>query len=343
MALEFAGFVLDPANRRLSRDGVPVELSARYLDALALLASEPGGLITKDRFMAEVWRGVPVTDEALTQCIRSLRRALGDDAANPRLIETVPKHGYRFIAAVTASETTAAAALAAPSRWPRISLLGLAGAIGGGMAGLIGGLIYGFGGVSQPLAPGMGAASVLLVLLSLCIAVGMVGGLGVGLGVTLASRTGHDARAIGGGMLGGLVTGGLAKLLGLDAFALLLGRAPGAITGAMEGALLGAALGLGLWLGAGKLRRSAIYAALACAAAGLASVALGGRLMAGSLALLAEQFPDSRLRLDRIGALLGEDHFGQRSLLFTGALEGLLFGACLAAALTLARRDLARL
>ena len=65
--------------------------------------------------------------------------------------------------------------------------------------------------------------------------------------------------------------------------------------------------------------------------------------MAGSLALLAAQFPDSRLRLDRIGALLGEGGFGQRSLLLTGALEGLLFGACLAASLTLARRDLNRL
>ena len=43
---------------------------------------------------------MPVTDEALTQCIRTLRRKLGDDANRPRFIETVPKHGYRFIAPV---------------------------------------------------------------------------------------------------------------------------------------------------------------------------------------------------------------------------------------------------
>src|SRR5437868_15287644 len=94
----FDCFLLDPADRRLSRNGQVVELSARYLDALALLVREPGRLVTKDRFLDEVWRGVPVTDEALTQCIKTLRKQLGDDAGRPRFIETVPKHGYRFIA-----------------------------------------------------------------------------------------------------------------------------------------------------------------------------------------------------------------------------------------------------
>src|SRR3954454_7035282 len=96
----FDRFCLDPADRRLLRDGQPVELSARYLDALALLVREAGKLVSKDRFLDEVWSGVPVTDEALTQCIKTLRRQLGDDAARPRFIETVPKHGYRFIAPV---------------------------------------------------------------------------------------------------------------------------------------------------------------------------------------------------------------------------------------------------
>src|SRR3954454_8213740 len=96
----FDRFCLDPADRRLLRDGQPVELNARYLDALALLVREAGKLISKDRFMGEVWRGIPVTDEALTQCIKTLRRQLGDDAGSPRFIETVPKHGYRFIARV---------------------------------------------------------------------------------------------------------------------------------------------------------------------------------------------------------------------------------------------------
>ena len=54
-----------------------MDVSGRYLDALALLAAHEGRLVTKDHFMDQVWRGIPVTDEALTQCIRSLRKALG--------------------------------------------------------------------------------------------------------------------------------------------------------------------------------------------------------------------------------------------------------------------------
>ena len=103
-------------DRRLSRDDEPVELNARYLDALALLVREAGKLVSKDRFLDEVWRGVPVTDEALTQCIKTLRRQLGDDAASPRFIETVPKHGYRFIAAGRADRRSEAAPAAGAER-----------------------------------------------------------------------------------------------------------------------------------------------------------------------------------------------------------------------------------
>src|SRR6478609_10411581 len=111
--VRFGPFALDRGDRRLRRDGEPVELSARYFDALALLVGEAGMLVTKDRFMGEVWRGGPVTDEALTQCIKELRRALGDEATSPRFIETVPKHGYRFVAPVesTPGEATRAPAL----------------------------------------------------------------------------------------------------------------------------------------------------------------------------------------------------------------------------------------
>src|SRR6478735_6115660 len=144
-SFRFEQFELDPANRRLSRDGAPVELNARYLDALVLLAGEQGRLVSKDRFLEEVWRGIPVTDEALTQCIKTLRRQLGDDAANPRFIETVPKHGYRFIAGVEgASSEPAAVRQRSAVEWRDALLLGAAGTIGGGLAGFIGGLFYGF-------------------------------------------------------------------------------------------------------------------------------------------------------------------------------------------------------
>jgi DNA-binding winged helix-turn-helix (wHTH) protein len=92
-AYRFDRFTLDLAERQLRRDGAVVSLNARYLDALGLLIREQGKLISKDRFLEEVWRGAAVTDEALTQCIRTIRNRLGDNAASPRFIETVPKHG----------------------------------------------------------------------------------------------------------------------------------------------------------------------------------------------------------------------------------------------------------
>ena len=343
----FAGFELDPADRRLSRGGVPVELNARYLDALALLVGEPGRLVSKDRFLDEVWRGVPVTDEALTQCIKTLRRQLGDDAANPRFIETVPKHGYRFIAGVESdverSAPTRATAAATP--WSEFLWLGAAGTGGGVVAGLIGGLIYGFVGASQA-DPGTGALSVLLVLVAVTMAVALLGGAGVGLGIAAAGLTvGRGSPwAIVGGALGGLIVGALVKLVGLDAFTLLVGRTPGDITGAPEGALLGAAIGLAArpgGRGSVSARRAGAWAALAGGTAGALIPLLGGRLLLGSLDLLARDFPGSRLRLDSIGALFGESGLGLVSQAMTGALEGALFGGCLVGAMTWVRRSAA--
>ena len=335
--------MLDPADRQLCRDGARVQLNARYLDALTLLVSEEGRLVTKDRFLDEVWRGVPVTDEALTQCIRTLRRQLGDDAARPRFIETVPKHGYRFVAAVDSSAAPVAGA--GPTRWSarETVLLGAAGTIGGGLAGFVGGLFYGFAGASQPLAPGMGAISILLVLLCLTILVAVIGGAGVAFGIALAGLIPGRAWRIVGGALGGFLIGAIVKLLGIDAFNLLIGRSPGDITGPFEGAVLGGAIGLASWLGLriGWLRRRLVLAAALGATAGVMIVLFGGHLMGGSLELLATQFPGSRLHLDRIGALVGESAFGRVSEAVTAALEGALFAACLVGGMGLARRGLA--
>jgi DNA-binding winged helix-turn-helix (wHTH) protein len=338
----FDRFVLDPADRQLRRDNAPVELNARYLDALALLVSEQGKLVSKDRFLDEVWRGVPVTDEALTQCIKTLRRQLGDDAAAPRYIETVPKHGYRFIAPVERIGEERLRQALPRQTWREVLLIGAAGTVGGGMAGFIGGLIYGFAGASQPLAPGMGAVSVLLVLLCLSILVALMGGAGVGFGIAAAGFAPRRYWAIVGGAAGGLIVGGIVKLLGLDAFNLLIGRSPGDITGPFEGVLLGGAVGFGAWLAGHttSLRRSAAIAALTGGAVGAVIPLLGGRMMGGSLELLAHQFPDSRLRLGSIGALFGESSFGPISQAVTGALEGALFAACVVGAMKLARKTL---
>ncbi|MBO9517861.1 MAG: transcriptional regulator [Porphyrobacter sp.] len=347
----FEDFQLDPRNRRLARKGAPVEINARYLDALTLLVREHGQLISKDRFLDEVWRGVPVTDEALTQCIKTLRRQLGDDATAPRFVETVPKHGYRFIAAVEWTDGALVAPASAPpsvSDWLEWLPLGMAGTLGGAFAGLMGGLFYGFSGSTTPLQPGMGATSVLLVLTAITVAVATLGAAGVSLGMAgVGYASGSPWRwAPAGGAIGGLLVGAVVKLLGLDAFNLLFGQSPGNITGAPEGLLLGGSVGLGAWL-AGRsrepgLRQGAGIAALTGGLAGVLITLLGGHMMGGSLNLLAQSLPHSRLTLDPIGSLFGEQGFGPVSHAVTGGLEGALFGGCVVGAMILLRRATAK-
>lgn len=360
-SFRFGGFSLDPADRRLTHEDGPVELNARYLDALALLVSEQGRLVPKDRFLEEVWRGVPVTDEALTQCIRTLRRQLGDEAGRPRFIETVPKHGYRFIAPVETGAADPGAALSAAhpvaaatvtptpagarTSLSRFGVLGGAGTAGGGVAGAFIGLFYGFGAAPEPLQAGIGAASVLVVLVCISVVLGLIAGAGVGFGIA-ASGFAPGRRwlwSVAGGAVGGLVTGAVGKLIGLDAFNLLFGQSPGPITGAPEGAVIGAAVGLGAWLAMrlpGPVRLTPSFAAggLTTAAAGMVAILLGGRLMGGSLDLLAQRFPQSQLSLDQIGAVFGEAGFGPASQLTTAAFEGLMFGGWVVLAMMLARR-----
>lgn len=321
----FDRFTLDLADRRLTREGVTVALNPRYFDALTLLVREHGRLVTKERFLEEVWRGVPVTDEALTQCVRTLRKALGDDVARPRFIETAPKHGYRFIAPITSEEMQVADDRSA--LWRSVARQGTAGALGAVAAGAIAGLAHGFASAAQG---GASAVSALTVLLCVTLVVAALGGVGVAFGIAAAETLpGHPAwRAPFGGAIGGLAVGAVFKLVGLDALTLLFGHAPRDITGGGEGLLLGGAVGLGAWLAgraSGGLARRIALAALCGGVAGLAIPLLGGRLLGGSLDLLAQSFPASRLRIAPLSQPL------------TGAVEGALFAAGLVGAMLWAR------
>ena len=335
----FDEFLLDPSERRLSRGGEPVELSSRYLDALVLMVREQGRLVGKDRFLDEVWRGVPVTDEALTQCIRTLRRQLGDDVARPRFIETVPKHGYRFIAEVDGAGGEAVRPALAHST---ALMDGVAGTLGAGLAGVIGGLFYGFA-VSQPADAGTGAASALVVILCLCAGVALIGGAGVSFGIALARQQWGRGwlPTLAGATVGGLAIGAVVKMIASDTLNLLFGHAPRGITGAAEGAALGLAAGLALCLterGPLSRRRAAAIGGVSGGVAGLLLALAGARLMAGSLDLFARTYPDSRLRLDQLAAMFDDAGFRRTSLLFANLLEGALFGACVVAAIALARK-----
>lgn len=89
----FGRFVLDTSRGAvLAPDGTEVPLRPKSFALLRLLVENAGRLLDRDTIMAAVWPDVTVTDDSITQCVRELRRALGDDAQ--RLIRTLPKRGY---------------------------------------------------------------------------------------------------------------------------------------------------------------------------------------------------------------------------------------------------------
>ncbi len=101
MRYRFGGFELDPREGSLRRDGEALEVQPKVIDALALFIGRAGQLVTRDEILEALWPDVHVSDDALQQMIRKLRKALGDDAKVARFLETVPRRGYRFIAPVT--------------------------------------------------------------------------------------------------------------------------------------------------------------------------------------------------------------------------------------------------
>ena len=93
----FAEFVLSPRRRLLLRNGTPVALIPKYLDLLLLLVARRHDAVSKQAIFDEVWSDVVVSDGALAQAVRTLRRTLGDDSREPRFIRTVSRHGYQFV------------------------------------------------------------------------------------------------------------------------------------------------------------------------------------------------------------------------------------------------------
>lgn len=92
---EFGVWRLEVMEHRLLRDGVPVPLTPKVFETLLLLIENAGTLVTKDMFMKRVWPGTFVEDLALVQNISQIRKVLVD--GSERVIETVPKQGYRFL------------------------------------------------------------------------------------------------------------------------------------------------------------------------------------------------------------------------------------------------------
>lgn len=94
---------VDPALNELRRGGEAIRLEPKAIEVLRYLAERPGEVVGREALLSAIWPGVVVGDDALTQAIIKLRRALGDDAHSPRYIETISKRGYRLIAAAGTS------------------------------------------------------------------------------------------------------------------------------------------------------------------------------------------------------------------------------------------------
>lgn len=93
-------WVLDTALNELRRGETAVRLEPRAIEVLAFLVQHHGEVVSRDALLSALWPGSVVGDDSLTQAVIKLRRALQDDAQAPRYIETIPKRGYRLIAAL---------------------------------------------------------------------------------------------------------------------------------------------------------------------------------------------------------------------------------------------------
>jgi TolB-like protein/DNA-binding winged helix-turn-helix (wHTH) protein/Flp pilus assembly protein TadD len=94
----FDDIVVDCRNFRVLKQSQPKPLTPRAFDVLRYLIEQRGRVVEKQELFERVWRDSFVTDSALAREIKEIRRALSDDAAAPRYVETVHKRGYRFIA-----------------------------------------------------------------------------------------------------------------------------------------------------------------------------------------------------------------------------------------------------
>lgn len=85
---------------QIARDGQVVRLEPKAMAVLLHLASRPQAVVSREELLSAVWPGVVVGDNALTQVVIKLRRALGDTAREPRYVQAIAKKGYRLIAEV---------------------------------------------------------------------------------------------------------------------------------------------------------------------------------------------------------------------------------------------------
>ena len=107
-AYRFGVFEVDLRAREVRKQGIKIKLQDQPFQVLELLLERPGEIIEREELQQRIWP--PNTfvdfDHGLQNAIKKLRDALDDSADTPRYIETIPKHGYRFVAPITRIEAT---------------------------------------------------------------------------------------------------------------------------------------------------------------------------------------------------------------------------------------------
>ncbi len=129
--VRFGTFQLDLKARELHKAGVKVKLQEQPFRVLALLVAQAGQVVTREDLRQKIWPSdvYVAFDQGLNNAIRKVREALGDSADNPRFIETVAKHGYRFLSPVSAvQERSSQPPLRFGLRTIRTALIGLTAA-----------------------------------------------------------------------------------------------------------------------------------------------------------------------------------------------------------------------
>lgn len=115
----FGPFLVSPAHRTMRRLDLDLEvpLIPRYFDLLVLLVAERRRVVTRQEIFDRVWGDVVVSDGALSQAVRTVRRCLEDDPKDPQFIRTVSRHGYQFVAVdvIEESDDGPLAAVAMPA------------------------------------------------------------------------------------------------------------------------------------------------------------------------------------------------------------------------------------
>lgn len=318
----FGDFVLSPARRVLLGGGRAVPLIPRYFDLLVLLVEQRDRAVGKQEIFDRVWSGMVVSESALTQAVRTIRLALGDDPREPRFVRTVSRRGYQFVFAPVAAEpdagpleadagaaeqaVAAAAAGREDAQKPLRGFLrpiaafaaskgaaaGVSVAAVGTAAGLVGGLALRIVSGSQV------DAQVALTLAIVGALAGALGGTGIGAGLAAADAVARSGRPAGlalGGAAGGLAIGWLAHHAARAVLFGIFGHDIPAMGGPVEGLVLGAAVGLGYAVGTLPQGTHAVTDALrgaarwrvagvtaVAAALGAAALALAGRHLVGS-------------------------------------------------------------